>query len=141
MNEYMKARLERAKESTTVYLDWPKVISPLMRRLQKAGFSLDRVWDSEEWHEVANSKAEAAEAICAVDEATIRISKEGETFGIYIVLGNGPDEVVCDHTCSDSEVSLLLEKTIEGHSIAWEGRKCPTMTVYEYLSHRYEKMK
>lgn len=51
-----------------------------------------------------DSTAAAVEAITAVDEATVEVSlPDGRESFIFFVLGNDPEEVVCDHGVSLSE--------------------------------------
>jgi hypothetical protein len=68
--------------------------------LTKAGWTLDYVNDGED--EVPTpTKAKALEAITAVDDAYLFVyegHKNGPQGWVRFVLGNDPEEVVCDHT-------------------------------------------
>jgi hypothetical protein len=76
----------------------------IMTALLAAGYVLALVDDGEERIPVANAD-EAWEAIDAVEAATLHVTHptEGRSW-LYFVLGNDPDEVLCDHGESLSPV-------------------------------------
>lgn len=71
--------------------------------IREKGVMVTEVWDGEESIAVS-SVSDAVEAVTAVDEATVYVTRPdgGESF-IFFVLGNDPEEVVCDHGVSLSE--------------------------------------
>ena len=67
------------------------IVEKVIDRALAEGWLLHSVFDSEEYID-ADTKAEALDAIFAVDEATVRFTKnECRLRGIFIVLGNGRD--------------------------------------------------
>lgn len=79
-------------------------IRQVIRALRNAGYVLDSVYDGEDEPNVSNEN-EAIEAITAVDSATLWVkNSEGKRYGIFFVLGNSPEEVVCDYHVSLSHV-------------------------------------
>lgn len=86
-------------------------IRQVVRALRGAGYVLDRVYDGEEDVNV-DTVTEAIEAITAVDEATLYVDHPDQPSSfVFFVLGNDPDEVVCDHGVSLSPVlDPLMER-------------------------------
>jgi len=84
-------------------------IEQVIRALRAAGWELDYVDDTEEKIPVS-TEPEAVEAITAVDEAFLHVKKREsngvvyDTGYVFFVLGNDPEEVVCDHTTNLSDV-------------------------------------
>lgn len=71
--------------------------------LREKGVMVTEVNDGEEVIPVS-SVSDAVEAVTAVDEATVYVTKpDGSESFIFFVLGNDPEEVVCDHGVSLSE--------------------------------------
>ena len=72
-------------------------LTALLKAMIERGYTF-AVHDSELW-EVTPNVASAREVVMSVDESSIRFSKEGERpITVFIVLGNGPGEAICDHT-------------------------------------------
>lgn len=76
-------------------------IQQTIQALRAKGWHLVEVYDGEETIPVAID-TEAIDAIMAVDEATLVVA-EGTPHGgqrgwVFFVLGNDPEEVICDHT-------------------------------------------
>jgi hypothetical protein len=72
-------------------------IRQTIRALRAANYELDTVWDGEEDVPVSNEN-EAIEAITAVDDAYLYVQDEsGKRSWVRFVLGNDPEEVICDH--------------------------------------------
>lgn len=84
----------------------------VIRALKAAGHTLDYVFDGEEYVPV-NGEQEALDAINAVDQAWLYVTlPDGVVKGwIFFVLGNEPEEVICDHTVNLSPVLDPLTKT------------------------------
>lgn len=83
-------------------------IQQVIRTLKAAGYELDSVWDGEESTPVS-TEHEALEVIMNLDQATLYVNVLGVTVGhVFFVLGNDPDEVVCDYTVNLTEVDTLI---------------------------------
>lgn len=79
-------------------------IRQTIRALRAAGYTLANVQDGEENIPVSN-EAEAMDAIMAVDDAFLVVNITPERQGwVRFVLGNAPEEVICDHTVNLSSV-------------------------------------
>ena len=73
-------------------------IRQVIRALRADGHTLVSVNDGGSRIPVTTESA-ALEAITSVDEAHLRVTlPSGESGWVFFVLGNAPDEVVCDHT-------------------------------------------
>lgn len=92
----------------------------LLRSLKTAGFCIGSVYDGGE-NITIDSETTAVEAICSVDESTLTVRINGRSLRLFLVLGNEPGELVCDHTDCD-----LLENVVSAHYDKWENRKQPT---------------
>jgi hypothetical protein len=87
-------------------------IRQTIRALKAAGYVLDRVHDGGEEIKVSTEQ-EAIDAIMAVDDAYLFVNHADGERGSHIrfVLGNDPEEVICDHGVSLSHVlDPLTEK-------------------------------
>jgi len=119
---------------TRIQLDWAPVVRSLIHRLQQSNFAVVSVHDGEERHKyspdapLSTVRAQAAAAVCAVDEATLTVldltSVETRKLALFIVLGNSPEEIVADCSCDDR-----LDDVLEEHHVAWRDKPCPTITV------------
>lgn len=79
-------------------------IRQTIRALRAADYVLDYVHDGEEEVKVSNED-EAIEAITAVDNAHLFVTHATERPShVWFVLGNDPEEVVCDYGVSLSHV-------------------------------------
>ena len=80
-------------------------IRQAIRALRNAGYTLDRVYNGGDDDEPVTTETEAIEELMATDDATLWIrNSAGRGFGVYFVLGNSPDEVICDYHVSLSHV-------------------------------------
>lgn len=81
-------------------------IRQIIRALREKGYTLVEVYDGEEDVKVS-TETEAIDAIMAVDDATlfVRTPDGSRNPWVRFVLGNDPEEVVCDHVvdCQDFE--------------------------------------
>lgn len=77
-----------------------KVVRKLIRMAKEIGFDTVSVYDGGEWYrDIIESKA--LEHVFSVDESHIRFTHEnGESFRVFIVLGNDGYDAVCDYTMS-----------------------------------------
>lgn len=90
-------------------------IRQTIRALRDAGYTLVEVWDGEETVRV-KTETEAVEAITAVDDATLFVrTPEGDRNPwVRFVMGNDPEEVICDHVDSLSPVlDALMDRWME----------------------------
>lgn len=81
-------------------------IQQAIRALVADGWLLRYVYDGEERVKVTN-EPEAIEAIMAVDDAALHVRRGGDTGWVRFVLGNDPDEVVCDYTTNLTCIDAL----------------------------------
>ena len=82
------------------------------RALSEAGWELDHVWDREE-HTPVKTEDQVVAAVTAVDDAFLYVKRGTETGYVFFVLGNDPEEVICDHTIN---LSYVLDLLVEGWS-------------------------
>jgi hypothetical protein len=79
-------------------------IRQTIRALLAAGHTLDYVYDGEDEVKVTIER-EAIDAITAVDQAHLHVTLPNGARGwVFFVLGNDPEEVICDHTTNLSPV-------------------------------------
>jgi hypothetical protein len=84
-------------------------IQQTIRALKSAGWDLDYVDDGEE-EILVTTEPEATDAITAVDQAWLHVKKReanGVVYAtgyVFFVMGNDPEEVICDHTVNLSDV-------------------------------------
>lgn len=80
-------------------------IRQVIRALVAAGYTLVEVFDGEE-NVPATTESAAIEAVMAVDDATlfVRTPDGSRNPWVRFVLGNDPEEVVCDYVVSLSPV-------------------------------------
>ena len=108
-------------------LDWSVPVASLVNKLQENGYKIYGANDGEELvtihpnHSNLVARKKAVDVIVSVDDSTLVITKNNKTFGLFIVLGNDPDELVADYTSNDD-----LEKVIDEFQSYWGGKKCPT---------------
>lgn len=91
-------------------------IQQAIRALRADGWELRHVWDGGERVKVTN-ETEAVEAITAVDEARLYVRRgDGVTTEkgwAFFVLGNSPEEVVCDYTTNLTALDSLIDEWID----------------------------
>lgn len=97
-------------------------IRATIRALKNAGYTLDSVFDGEPYdpgpgiddygHQIVRLEDEAIKAITAVDDAYLHVDHKTLPSGwIRFVMGNSPEEVICDHTINLSHViDPLIER-------------------------------
>ena len=101
------------------------VVGSLLKKLQVSGFTLVSVDNGDGEVELTGTdrdkRQQAKSEICAVDESHLYVdTSEGTRKWIFIVLGNEPEETVCDHSGSG------LDDILEEFSNQWAGKSCPT---------------
>ena len=109
-------------------LDWSVPVSSLINKLQKNGYKIYGVNDSKDMvkidqnHSNLVARKKAVDVIDSVDESILVVIKDKNTFGLFIVLGNDPEELVADYSSNDD-----LERIVDEFISCWEGKKCPTI--------------
>jgi hypothetical protein len=109
-------------------LNWSVPVSSLLSRLQDNGYKIFSVNDGVVMERIdqnlsnRTARKKATDIIDSVDESAIALCKDGKTFGVYIVLGNNPDEIVADYTDNED-----LERVIDEFSDNWCDKKCPVI--------------
>lgn len=79
-------------------------IQQTIRALKAAGYTLLEVFDGEETVRVG-TESQAVQAITAVDDAILFVRREPDSNPwVRFVMGNEPEEVICDHAVSLSPV-------------------------------------
>lgn len=109
---------------TTTRFNWVPVVQDFLQMLLAAGCTKILVDDGDDqWQPFEQDAQAAAEAACAVDESFIKVTMpDGLRRWIQIVLGNDPDEIVCDY-----QIHHVLDAVQTAHSAKWEGVHCPTI--------------
>lgn len=110
--------------SKTIY-NWKPVVGSFIRIAQHHGLVLQGVDNGDGIVKTA-STANAIDEACACDEARVYFTApdDGKRVVAYLVLGNDPDETVCDYS-----VHPLMDAAAAEFSKKWEGRKVPTKIV------------
>lgn len=94
-------------------------IRQVIRALKANGWEIDSAWDGEESLENPN-ETDAIDWVMACDQGHIYFKqmsekypdRVNETGWVFFVLGNDPDEVVCDYTTN-------LDPTVEDLTRSW----------------------
>jgi len=74
-------------------------VTQTVKALNNAGWKpLWVQYTGEDEMELVNTVAEAIEEIMAVDDCFLIVEKDGDRGWVRFVMGNDPDEVVCDYT-------------------------------------------
>lgn len=114
--------------------DWQKPVRSFLYTLQKHGFKLDGVHDGDSRHTVRymnklHARNEVADIVCSVDDAHVfttymynGVEKRAE---FWIVLGNEPEELVCDYWAPGDESGKPVEDAVREFSKRWECVPCP----------------
>ena len=111
-------------------LDWSVPVKSLLAKFQAAGFNISAVHDGEKMIKIDQGlsttaiRHSAADSVVSVDESFVYINKDGMNARLFIVLGNEPDEIVCDYTYPP-KLEELIDEVIDKYSTQWEGIKCP----------------
>lgn len=90
-------------------------IRQIIRALRAADYSLVEVWDGEETVKVS-TEAEAIDAVMSVDDATlfVRTPDGSRNPWVRFVLGNDPEEVVCDHVVDCQDFEQVIDSVTSG---------------------------
>ena len=89
-------------------------IRQIIRALRAADYDLVEVWDGEETVPVKN-ESEAIDAVMAVDDATlfVRTPDGSRNPWVRFVMGNDPEEVVCDHVVDCQNFEQVIDSVTE----------------------------
>lgn len=99
---------------------WEYVVKTLIEELTAAGCAVVGVDDGEGVVRKMDG-TEAIAAICGVDESHLYVkTTEGKEGWLFIVLGNEPEETVCDYL-----VYPVIETAVEKFEKRWEGLGLP----------------
>lgn len=87
-------------------------IRQTIRALKAAGYTLLEVWDGGDEMVKVKTETEAIDAIMAVDDAHLFVRTPDGDYNPWVrfVMGNDPEEVICDHETSLSPVLDPLTK-------------------------------
>lgn len=103
--------------------NWKPVIKSLLKHLENEGFSPFQV-DNGDGRVKTSTWKDALEEINATDESHVYLKHPSveKSLWLYVVLGNEPEETVCDYSCNE-----FLDKATGAFSDKWEGKPCPTI--------------
>jgi hypothetical protein len=108
--------------------DWTQPVLDLLELLQEQELELRTVSDGFERVELDGDADErrqaAADVICSVDMSWLSIGIGTFNAQLALVLGNEPDEIVCDWS-SKGCLEPLIELAIDLHGQQWQGKPCP----------------
>lgn len=117
---------------TTTRLDWTPVVRSFLVLLAQADVTLVSVDDGgDEGHQPlpqdpASALEEAVDAITAVDNATLRITKNGTLAALWFALDGEPAEILVDWSVpKDSPLPEIINRAVHEHTIAWDGKPVP----------------
>lgn len=86
-------------------------ITQTLKALAEAGWTAHAVDQREDEPEKVATVQQAVKLVMEVDEAFVFVRRGEETGWVFFVLGNDPDEVICNHTVGLSDV---LDPLMEG---------------------------
>jgi hypothetical protein len=132
--------------------NWTPVVLDLLRLLTEEGGArllwVDDGGDTtqlpspEHAGDYLSIRQQAAAAITAVDTSTLKITLDGKTATLSIVLGNEPEEIVQDWRASNcSTIYWMLEAITRKFAGQWEGKICPVIPDQYRWSHPYAWLK
>ncbi len=126
----------------STYNDFTPETASLLSTLRANGFTIWGGSNGEADFKLSDFADEAAflAELLACDEASLRIYRKAtkesvktpgklvpRIYGLYLVLGNSPGELVADYGIpSDAEDCAALETATNAHARAWFGRVQPT---------------
>ena len=107
--------------------NWKPVVGSLLKTLQDHNFELVSMdnGDGKVFCQGTprQQRQQAKTEICATDESHLFVKhpSHGEhLLWIFVVLGNAPEETVCDYTVFD-----ILDLALDQFSKKWENKPCP----------------
>lgn len=99
-----------------------KILNSFLMRLTDLGFRLISANDGEEGHAIQdNDRYSMLDVIFSVDESSIKlVSDKGESFVLFIILGNGDATTIYDHSDLSEELEGIIfsnfAKSVKTHS-------------------------
>jgi hypothetical protein len=103
--------------------NWKPVIKSFFTIALSHGFTLHTVDNGGDENVPTNTIKEAVEEVAATDESHVILKDpNGKRVWFFLVLGNSPEETVCDYSVHD-----LAGKVCGEFSAKWEGKECPTV--------------
>jgi len=108
---------------TEYYNDWKSVVKSLIKFLVADGFVPFKANNGED-SITSDHRGRLAEKICECDEGNLFVRKGEFTARLFIVLGNSPEELVCDYGWKGGDCDEL-EESLARFSAYWEGKECP----------------
>ena len=107
--------------------DWTQPVLDLLELLQEQELELRAVSDGEERVKLDGDADErrqaAADVILSVDMSWLWIGIDTSNAQLALLLGNEPDEIVCDWGGKDC-LEPLIELAIDLHGQQWLGKPC-----------------
>ncbi len=94
-------------------------VRDLLSRLKAAGFALQWVDDGEAIYHGVDTVEYAADYILSVDESHLGIKKNDHALWLFLVLGNGKEEIVSDYTYRDCPEHKELEAVLDDFYQRW----------------------
>jgi hypothetical protein len=87
-------------------------VESLFDTIEELGWKVIGVDDGEGYEKMSRKK-DVVDAVMGVDEAGIKVEKHGQKGVLYVVLGNGPGELIAD--CSSK-----VEEILDAHMKKWD---------------------
>lgn len=112
-------------------LNWSPIVSSLIKKLQNHDVEILGVNDGESMLGIPQEQSKlgirkwAVSAIVSVDHSSVLIRKNGQTAMLYIILGNGPEEILADYCVKSGKLCDIIESVENEFYSQWEGKKVP----------------
>lgn len=125
--------------------DWAPETRALLNRLTSAGCTLVKGNNGEDTFDFDGKLEPFIANLIATDESHLYVKVPGydKTFGLFLVYGNDPGELVCDYSCPaealKDDCSFPLDVVTQDHYEEWSGKKQPkrTLPVYRFDGSSY----
>ena len=103
--------------------NWKPVINSFLKIALRNGLLLHSVDNGCEGTQETKTILEASREICATDESHVYFQcPDGKRRYFFIVLGNAPEETICDYQCHP-----IFDAVVDEFSSKWYGKECPEM--------------
>lgn len=118
----MKIQMSNDWKPEVLFNDWKPETKSLFNTLKKHGIVIVKVDNGESVTEFAKvTLKQFIDETTACDEANLYVTTpDGKMRWIFLVYGNSPGELVCDHHCNAE-----IEAASNEHFDAWNGRAQP----------------
>jgi hypothetical protein len=112
---------------TRIVNDWEKVVRSLIKFLKKDGIESWKAdnGEDEDGELESASPTKLAERVCECDEGWLYVRKGDMKLRLYIVLGNGPEEIVSDWSYKTGTDDQPFQIAWNKFMAYWETRKVP----------------